>query len=325
LNSIKKYFIIRNHFVRELLAEFMGTAFLIFLGEAAGATQTLSRTKSGNVVSTNLSWGFGVFFAILMAGNVTGGLFNPAITITWALLGRVPWKKVLPYCLAEVAGAFFGAAVVFALYYDAINAFDGGVRQIDGDNGTAGIFATYPLPHISTGGAFFDQIIGTCSLVIAVLAATDANNGLPPSLVPFAVAFYVMVNGFTFSYNCGGAINPARDLGPRLLTLVAGYGWEVFSYRNYTFFWIPVVGPIVGGIVGATVYQSTIGLHWQKKKSDAPVISPLPSLLPGSLPNASLAKAFANEAFLNNIYLSQQSLDISDSIGKRDSVLPLVR
>lgn len=111
-----------------------------------------------------------------MAGNVSGGHFNPAVTVTMAFLGRLPWRKVIPYCLAQIFGAFLGAAVVFILYYgecrqvpkgvrsqilhfsDAINAFDGGVRQIDGPNGTAGIFATYPLPELSVGGSIFDQV-----------------------------------------------------------------------------------------------------------------------------------------------------------------------
>jgi len=177
-------------------------------------------------------------------------------------------------------------------------------------NGTAGIFSTYPADHLTLGVAIFDQIVGTACLVIAVLAASDPNNGLPSYLVPWAVAFYVVINGFTFTWNAQGAINPARDIGPRILTACAGWGTEVFTYRNphgYLWFYLPIVFPIVGGLVGAIVYQTTIGVHWPKKAPEANTMS------------------LQSNTGLPNIYLSQQSIEFLESLGKRESVLPLVK
>jgi MIP family channel proteins len=307
---------IQNQLGREILAEIMGTAFLIMMGETGGAIQTLSRNQKGDVITSNFAWGFGVFFALLMTQNVSGGHFNPVVTVTFAFLGKIPWKKVIPYCIAQVFGAFIGAALVFITYYDAINAFDGGVRQIDGPNGTASIFATYPSEFLSTGGSIFDQIIGTCSLLLAVLAANDPNNGMPKYLVPFAIAFYVTVNGWTFAYNAGGAINPARDLGPRIMTAVVGYGSGVFTYQNY-WFWIPIVFPMIGGLLAAAIYNGIIGIHYPESKTTSKSsISPMQS---------QLAKAMMEDAFMKQIYLTQQSLESMESLGKRESGVPLVR
>jgi len=160
-----------------------------------------------------------------------------------------------------------------------------------------------------------DAVVGTSCLVIAVLAVIDPNNGVPSSMVPFAVGFFVVVNGFTFAYNAGSAINPARDLSPRILTAMAGWGPGVFSYRNYSWFWIPVLGPILGGLVGAAIYNGFIGIHFQKKDSVATA----------SQPASPFPKDFMNDPRFSHIYLSQQSIDFLESLGKRDSTLPLVR
>ena len=114
-------------------------------------------------------------------------------------------------------------------FSDALNKYDGGARAVTGVNGTAGIWATYPKDYLSIGNGFGDQICGTALLLACVLAINDNKNMKPPKgMVPFCIGMVVAVIGMAFGYNCGYAINPARDLGPRIFTAIAGWGTKVF-------------------------------------------------------------------------------------------------
>ncbi|EYC05075.1 hypothetical protein Y032_0084g1765 [Ancylostoma ceylanicum] len=104
-------------------------------------------------------------------------------------------------------------------------------------------------------------IAGTAMLCIGVATIVDPRNGIPPFLQPTLVGVLLMSIGMALGMNCGYAINPARDFGPRLLTLCVGYGWEVFSFRNYNWFWVPTLMPMVGAVVGAWIYEFFIGFH----------------------------------------------------------------
>ncbi|VDK47093.1 unnamed protein product [Cylicostephanus goldi] len=126
---------------------------------------------------------------------------------------------------------------------------------------TAGIFSTYPKPYLTVVGGMIDQIFGTVMLCMGVATIVDKRNGIPQFLQPGCIGFLLVGIGMAFGHNSGYAINPARDLGPRLFTLCAGYGWEVFSYRDYCWFWIPIVGPMIGGVIGAWLYEFVIGFH----------------------------------------------------------------
>jgi glycerol uptake facilitator-like aquaporin len=167
---------------------------------------------------------------------------------------------VLPYSLAQLAGAFAASAVVFVTYHEALAAFDGGVRQVLGPQGTAGIWATYPQPFISVfPGGVVDQIVGTALLVGVIFGITDTRNSpAPAGLVPVVVGLLVVLIGATFGFNAGYAINPARDFGPRLFTFVAGWGSEVFRAGN-GWWWVPVIAPCVGGLLGGWIYDLFIG------------------------------------------------------------------
>src|SRR5947208_488741 len=184
-------------------------------------------------------------------------------TIARAVHRRFPWAKVLPYSLAQIAGAFAASVVVFATYHEALGAFDGGVRQVLGPQGTGGIWATYPQPFLSVfPGGFIDQIVGTALLVGVIFGITDSRNSPAPSgLAPLVVGLLVVLIGATFGFNSGYAINPARDLGPRLFTAVAGWGGEVFRAGN-SWWWVPVVAPPIGGVLGGWVYDACVGNHF---------------------------------------------------------------
>jgi len=242
--------------VRELAAEFLGTFVLIVFGVAVVAQVVLSGRTSGDYLSINLGWGLAVTMGVYVAGGVSGAHLNPAVTLALAVHRGFAWSKVLPYVVVQVVAAFVAAAVVYAGYSEALSDFDSGARQIAGAQGTAGIWATYPQPYLSNvPGGLVDQIIGTAMLVLCIFALTDVRNTAPESkLGPLLVGSVVLLIGMTFGHNCGYAINPARDFGPRLFTAVAGWGLEVFRANDY-WWWVPIVGPLVGGVLGGLIYD----------------------------------------------------------------------
>jgi len=248
-----------NNLKKELYAEFLGTLVLIALGAGVVAQVSLSGQQNGAYISINIAWGLAVTLAVYVAAGVSGAHLNPAVTLALAVRRGFAWRKVVPYALAQTAGAFVASAIVFLVYREALNNFDGGVRAIGGAKGTAGIFATYPQPFLSIAGGLVDQIVGTAILILVIFALTDTRNSAPAAnLAPVLIGFLVMAIGMCFGLNAGYAINPARDLGPRLFTAVGGWGMGVFSAGNY-WFWVPIIGPLVGGVIGGVVYDLVIG------------------------------------------------------------------
>jgi len=249
-----------NALWREVLAEFFGTFILIVFGVGVVAQVVLSKGAAGSMLSINIAWGLAVTMGCYVAAGVTGAHLNPAVTIALAVHRRFPWNKVLPYSLAQIAGAFIASAVVFITYYEALNAYDSGVRQVVGPQGTAGIWATYPQPFLSVfPGGFIDQVVGTALLVGVIFGITDTRNSpAPGGLTPVVVGLLVVLIGATFGFNSGYAINPARDFGPRLFTFVAGWGAEVFRAGN-GWWWVPIVAPSLGGVLGGWAYDVFIG------------------------------------------------------------------
>jgi MIP family channel proteins len=245
----------------ELYAEFLGTLVLIAFGAGVVAQVVLSNQQNGTYLSINLAWGLGVTLGIYVAGGVTGAHLNPAVTLALAVRRGFAWSKVIPYWISQTAGAFTGAALVFFVYREAFNSFDNGSRMILGEKGTAGIFSTYPQPYLSIFGGLVDQIFGTAILLLVIMAIGDARNNAAGNLGPIVVGFLVMAIGMSFGFNAGYAINPARDLGPRLFTAVAGWGTEVFRAGDY-WFWVPIIGPLIGGPLGVIVYDALIGRHF---------------------------------------------------------------
>ncbi len=244
---------------REAAAEYLGTFVLIVFGSGVVAQVLLSGQANGTYLSINIGWGLAVVMGVYVAGGVSGAHLNPAVTLALAVHRGFPWAKVLPYWAAQVAGAFAGAAVTFLTYREAFAHFDGGVRQVTGPLGTGGIFATYPQPFLSNvPGGLVDQVVGTALLLLVIFALGDAKNLAPePKIAPLFVGALVVLIGMTFGYNAGYAINPARDFGPRVFTGIAGWGGEVFRAGN-GWWWVPIVGPLAGGVLGGFVYDRFI-------------------------------------------------------------------
>lgn len=247
---------------REAAAEFFGTFVLIAFGVAAVAQATLSEKTAGDYLSINLGWGLAVMMGVYIAGGVSGAHLNPAVTLALAAFRGFAWRKVPAYWLAQLAGAFAASAVVYLVYREALDHFDGGLRQVSGPQGTAGIWATYPQDFLSAlPGGLIDQIVGTTLLVALIFALNDRRNLAPSgNLAPLAVGAAVTLIGMTFGFNAGYAINPARDFAPRLFTALAGWGGEVFR-APHGWWWVPIVGPLVGGVLGGFLYDLFIVRH----------------------------------------------------------------
>lgn len=246
---------------REVAAEFLGTFILICFGAGVVAQTVLSGGSHGSTLAIHIGWGLGVMLGIFAAAAVSGGHLNPAVTIALAARRGFPWSKVAPYALAQTAGAFAAAALVFVTYREAFTAFDGGTRTVTGATATAGIFATYPQSFLSLSGGLVDQIVGTLLLMVGVLAITDKRNAAPAAwaIAPLVGAL-VLAIGVAFGFNAGYAINPARDFGPRLFTALAGWGSDVFTAGN-GWWWVPIVGPVVGAVLGASLYDALVSRH----------------------------------------------------------------
>ncbi|XP_062311614.1 aquaporin-10a, partial [Osmerus eperlanus] len=261
---------VTNPLLRECLGELLGTFILLMFGCSAAAQVKTSRETKGQFLSVNMAFSVGVMSAMYLCKGISGAHLNPAVSLSFCVLGRVRWNRLLPYILCQLLGAYLASGIVFLVYYDAIMEFSGGVLTVYGPNETASIFATYPSETLSLGNSFLDQVVGTAMLMLCILPLGEQRNTpAPPDLIPPIVAVIVLGIAMSMSANCGGAINPARDLGPRLFTLSAGWGTEVFTCYNY-WFWVPLVAPLLGGLVGTLFYLIFIDWHLPDPDPDSP-------------------------------------------------------
>lgn len=254
---------------REFLAECSGTFILVVFGCGSIAQSVLSLGTKGDFFSINWGWCLGVTLGILVSGGVSGGHLNPAVTVALATLGKIPWRKVPHYLAGQYLGAFLASFAVFLVYWDALVWYehDRGGYRITPD--TASIFGTYPSHHLTYAGGVGDQVLGTALLLLCICAITDKRNmQVSKQLVPFFVGLTVLGIGICFGYNCGYAVNPARDFAPRLLSALAGWGLEVFTY-SYHWWVVPILATHLGAVLGAWIYYLAIELNWPKEDADA--------------------------------------------------------
>uniref|UniRef100_A0A8C5G1A6 Aquaporin-3-like n=1 Tax=Gouania willdenowi TaxID=441366 RepID=A0A8C5G1A6_GOUWI len=252
---------IPNQLGRECLAECVGVYLLILFGCGSVAQVTTTLDEKGQYLSINLGFALGVTFGVFVSHGVSGAHLNPAVSLSLCVLGRHPWIKLPFYVFSQTIGSFLAAATVYLQYYDAIQAYSGGHLTVTGPNATAGIFATYPSDYLSLWGGITDQVIGTAALLLCVLALGDRRNtSLPDGLQPVMVGAAVLVIGISMGSNSGYALNPARDFGPRLFTYIAGWGADVFTAGG-GWWWVPIVAPCVGALLGTLVYELMIEVH----------------------------------------------------------------
>jgi glycerol uptake facilitator protein len=244
----------RKSLLGELIAEFLGTLVLMMFGTGAVAMVTLFGTGvpgevvKGGYTNITIAWGLGVTLGIYVAGAISGAHLNPAVTLAMAVFRKFPWMKVAPYTIVQTAGAFTAAALVYWNYRLAFLKFDPLLDR------TAGVFTTFPAFPQQVSAGFLDQVIGTALLMLMIFAIVDERNQPPAILQPMLVGLVVVAIGMAFGGMHGYAINPARDFGPRLFTVVAGFRNNGLIDGSHVF-WVPILGPLLGGLIGAAVYD----------------------------------------------------------------------
>jgi glycerol uptake facilitator protein len=248
--------------IGELVAEFAGTMILILFGTGVVA-QVVSGGSTGSLGghdSIAWAWGLGVMLGVYVAGRASGAHLNPAVSLSLAIYQGFPWRKVAPYAVAQVLGAFVGALLVRWDYTEVL-------AKVDPTHSlkTQGVFSTLPgngtFP-VSELGALRDQIIGTAILIFVLFAITD-KLATPPlaNLAPFIVGLLIVAIGMAWGTDAGYAINPARDFGPRLAEYLTGYSHAWRDQYGNLYFWVPIVGPIIGAVVGGGLYAVLIGRY----------------------------------------------------------------
>lgn len=226
------------------ISEMMGTLILVLLGDGVVAGVVLKKTKSenGGWIVITLAWGLAVMTGVYIAAS-SGAHLNPAVTLSLALNSDLPWADVPIYIAAQLVGAFLGAVLVWLHYMKHFEATEDQAAKL-------GVFATGPaIRH--TGSNLVSEIIGTFVLVFGLLAL--GANTFADGLNPLIVGLLVVVIGLSLGGTTGYAINPARDLGPRIAHAILPIPGKGSSDWGYS--WIPIVGPIIGGAIAVFIYQ----------------------------------------------------------------------
>ena len=251
----RKWFVTRRSHLRECLAESLATFVMICFGLGVNNQVSLSNETNGTWLSINMAWGIGILMAVYCSEGVSGAHLNPAVSFTHAVYGRLRWWKLPGYCVSQLVGAFIGAAAIYLLHYEKIQKVDPTLAT------TQTNFVTHPNADINNFTAFYTEALASGLLLLCIYAITDQNNRSPGTVgTPLAFALMIMALGMSFGMNTGYAMNPARDFGPRLLTYVVGYGSKVWTANSY-YFWIPIVCPLVGGVIGAGLYRLLVQMQ----------------------------------------------------------------
>lgn len=231
------------------IAEFIGTALMVALGNGSVANVELKGTKGfhGGWGLIGMGYGIGVMIPALMFANISGAQINPAMTLALAVNGQFPWAEVAPYLVAQMLGAIFGQALIVAAYKPFYN------RTTDAES-ILGTFSTIDNDHSQLNG-FINEFLGTFVLIIGAVALTSSKVEARSGLI--GLGFLVMALVVSLGGATGPALNPARDLGPRLLHAVLPLQHKGSSQWSYS--WVPVVAPIVGGICAVKVLAIFFG------------------------------------------------------------------
>ena len=235
------------------IAEIVGTGILLLLGAGNVANELLAKTKGNGTgwMSITTAWGLAVFAGVVVAAPYSGAHLNPAVTLGLAIGGLFPWAEVLPYIVAQMIGAMLGASLAYAMYKDHFDATaDGGLKRA--------VFCTDPA-IINNFRNILSEALGTFVLVFCVFYFSEAQIndasgttvGLG-SIGAIPVAFIVWGIGLSLGGPTGYAINPARDLGPRIIHALLPIKGKINSGWSYS--WIPVVGPILGATMAAVLF-----------------------------------------------------------------------
>ena len=238
-------------FLTKCLFEFIGTLVLILMGDGVVANNCLKGTKGNNAgwIVITMAWGLAVMCGVLIAGPYSGAHLSPAVTVGFAVAGAFPWAHVAGYIVAQMLGAFCGATLVYLFYKDHFDITDDKATKL-------GVFCTIPAIENKRSN-FFSEVVATMLLIFVILAIGNAENtpavGMG-GLGSFPTAMLIMAVGMSLGGTTGYALNPARDLGPRLAHAILPIKGKGASNWNYS--WVPAFGPLVGAALAALAYMA---------------------------------------------------------------------
>lgn len=264
-----------------IIGEIIGTFILVFIGCSTVATAVVGNDIM-SLFHLATVWGIGVTLAILITGQLSQAHLNPTVTIAFATFGDFPWKRVPGYIGAQFIGAILAAAVVYATYNGSIEAYESSLNLTRGEVGseaTAMIFGEFfPNPggkplsaqdpiHITGYHAFLAEFIGTVILVLVIFSVTHANNTtIPNRFSPIFVGMTIVVLISLLAPISQGGFNPARDLGPRIFSSLAGWGSIPFSTNDLGWLIIYVIAPVLGGLAGGAMGKYAITRGYTSSK-----------------------------------------------------------
>jgi len=238
----------------DYLAEFFATYVFLLIALSMNAQYKFHASEAASNFPPYFIWGLALMLGMFIGRSVSAAHLNPAITLAFSLFRNFPKRKVLGYWIAQGLAAFLAAATVYAVFHSSIHRFDGGHRQVSGDQATGDIFYVVPQAGTSFGNRFSLELIGTMILVTVFCCVTDRyNNQDIGALLPAIVGLTLTAIFMSMGYETMLSVNPARDLGPRLFALLF-YGMGAFSNHGY-YFWVPSVAPLVGACLACCFYD----------------------------------------------------------------------
>nr|AXE28378.1 aquaporin [Daphnia tibetana] len=250
---------------RAVLAEFVGTFILVAVGSGSVAQSQSTNGQKGDYFTINWGWFLGCTMGILVSAKASGGHLNPAVTMALTVAKDFPWKRLPVYWFAQYLGALVASGTVLGIYFEAIiEKKDGGEFRINFNSsepepGSAAIFANYPAPYSSVLTGLMEEVLSTMIFMLVICVVTNSKySKVPTFLQPLYIGLSLLAMGVAYGSNGGYALNPARDLAPRLVTYFGGWGPRVFSFRDYNWFWIFLVGPHVGALLGVAIFYSVL-------------------------------------------------------------------
>src|SRR6202020_1821752 len=245
----------------EYLAEALAVFIIIAFGDSVAAMYSLYNPSpyASSYWGLCVVWGLAVTMAIYATGSISGTHANPAVTLALALYRKFSWRKVIPYFVAQVVGGVLGAALVYVLYVPVIDHFNQAAHLTRAAGGAAGVFFTHPGLAVTPMHAFSDEIILTAFLIFGILAITAQYNEMAPGANGGAlmIGFLGALIGASMGYLGAWAPIPARDFGPSLFCFLAGWGPAALPSPQ-SYWWIPIVAPLIGAVVGGGAYQLLI-------------------------------------------------------------------
>jgi glycerol uptake facilitator protein len=262
----------RHALLGELISEAVAVMIIITFGCSVAAMYFLYDPSPYKTAywGVCITWGLATTIAIYVTGAVSGTHANPAVTLSLALYRGFAWREVFPYWLAQVIGAFVGAAIVYTLYYTVIDHFCVTQHITRAEGAPAGVFFTAPGLAISPLKGLIDQIILTAFLVFGIFAVTDEFNTMAPraNFGALVIGLIVAVIGASGGYLEAWPLNPARDFGPRLFAWLLGWDQSAFP-GTLGYWWVPIVGPFVGGAIGGGAQHLLIRPFYPHEKKAA--------------------------------------------------------